>query len=372
MTYRLIATQEEIDALLPLIESADEVALDTEADNMYHYHNRVCLLQIAVNGEIILVDALSGASLKELLSALENTFLIMHGSDFDLRLLSELSGFAPKRIFDTMLAAQLLGQDRFGLASLIERYFGVTVAKSHQKSDWSQRPLPAKMLDYAAQDVVYLFELRDRMQKELEALGRMDWLRQRCEAQLASGSNGFAPRGEHAWRISGARKLSKQGLAVLHELWHWRDKEALRADRPHFKIMNDQFLLRLVEEAEKHGEATGECLPPSLRRRFGRRLRQVVKEGLNRDPATLPPPPPSNGRPEPFTNGELKRQDVFRKARDRVASELKLDPSLLATRTIIGILSREPDRYGELLMPWQIDVLRPTGVFEEIARPITD
>src|SRR5699024_5044860 len=143
MTYCLISKQAELDEMLCEVESAAEIALDTEADNMYHYRNRVCLLQIRWGKKIVLVDALAeGLDLGPLFRILAEKPLVMHGSDFDLRLLSELCDFTAHSVFDTGLAAQLLGLDKIGLGSLVEHYFGVVLPKAHQKSDWSQRPLP--------------------------------------------------------------------------------------------------------------------------------------------------------------------------------------------------------------------------------------
>ncbi len=365
MTYRLISTQPEVDELVREIGSVAEVALDTEADNMYHYRNRVCLLQVRWANEIALVDTLAdGLDVEPLFRLLESKRLIMHGSDFDLRLLSGLCSFQASELFDTVLAAQLLGLERIGLGSLIEHYFGVTLPKAHQKSDWSQRPLPDKMLDYAAQDVLYLFELRDKMEAELEELDRISWQQQRCEWQVSAGAMGFAERGENAWRVSGARYLNERGLAVLFELWHWRDAEAERIDRPHFKVMNDAFLLEIAKAVQAGESQPLERIPASLRRRHSKKLRRVIASGLERDPATLPSAPNGSGRPTPMSPEELKRQDVLKEFRDRLADELKINSSLIANRATVATLAREPNRLDELLMPWQADLLRPCEIFD--------
>lgn len=358
MTHRLIVTSPELDEFVSHIEYSHEIALDTEADNMYHYRNRACLLQVRWGNEVALVDALAGIDINPLLHCIEKRRLIMHGSDFDLRLLAEMAGFRAGDIFDTMLAAQLLGHDRIGLGSLVERYFGVSLSKGHQKSDWSQRPLPEKMIGYAIQDVMHLFELRDAMEKRLAELGRLDWMRQRCEAQIAAAAGGFGERSEHAWRIGGARQFSDRGMAVLYELWHWRDAEAQRLDRPPFKVINDNMLLDLVAEAEKARGPIFQSLPPSLRRRYGEVLREVIRNGLSRDLETLPSPPPPPARLDPLSAEELRRQEIIRDRRDRLARELEIDPSLITSRSVIAMLARDPSRMDELLLPWQADLLR--------------
>jgi ribonuclease D len=358
MSYRLIATQTEVDELLRELEPVSEIAMDTEADNMYHYRNRVCLLQIRWGREIVLVDSLADLDLEPLFHLLEKKPLVMHGSDFDLRLLSGLCNFSPTQLFDTMLAAQLLGMEKIGLSSLVEHYFGVTLPKTHQKSDWSQRPLPEKMLEYAEQDVFYLFELRDVMEARLVELGRMEWMRQRCEWQLNSGTTGFSPRDDNAWRISGARTLRGHGLTVLYELWHWREAEAEKADRPPFKIINDNFLFAMAKAVQEGSKHPQEEIPPSLRRRFGKALKQVIQLGMDRDPGSLPPSPPARDRPDPFSTEELKRQEAIRAVRDQAARELQIDSSLIANRSQMSLLAREPQRLEEVLLPWQADLLR--------------
>ena len=140
--YRWIDRQEDLNALVGRLKPLKELALDTEADNMYHYHNRICLFQLHAGGTIWILDALAGLDLDTFVDSLRPKRLIMHGSDFDLRLMADRYRFRPAEIFDTMLAAQLLGLRQIGLGSLIEHYFGVTLPKGHQKSNWSRRPLP--------------------------------------------------------------------------------------------------------------------------------------------------------------------------------------------------------------------------------------
>src|ERR1043166_264587 len=153
-SYQLLDHPGSLAPLIRAIENVDEVALDTEADNMYHYKTRVCLLQFLVVGEVFLVDVLAhGLKLDPLWKVLAKKHLIMHGSDFDLRLLHDLCRFKPHSLFDTMLAAQLLGLARIGLASLLDQHFGVALDKDGQKANWSKRPLTPKLLNYAALDV---------------------------------------------------------------------------------------------------------------------------------------------------------------------------------------------------------------------------
>jgi len=245
----------------------------------------------------------------------------------------------------------------------VEHYFDVDLPKGHQKSDWSQRPLPEKMLDYAAQDVVYLFELRDQMADELEKLGRTEWHRQRCELQVEAGTTGFAGRDENSWRISGARFLKPLGLATLYELWHWRDATAERIDRPHFKVINDRFLLEIAKAVETGKKDPLASVPSALLRRHGKGMAQAVERGRARDPETLPQPPAAPRRQAPLAPEELERQEEIKNFRDKLAADLKIDASLIANRSTVATLAREPEQLDEILQPWQADLLRPCSSF---------
>ena len=242
--FQLIDQPGQLAPLLAALDRVQEVALDTEADNMYHYRTRVCLLQFLVAGEVFLVDVLApGVQLAPLWPRLAKKHLIMHGSDFDLRLLHDLCGFRAHSLFDTMLAAQLLNRPRIGLAALLEEHFGVKVDKSGQKANWSARPITPKLLTYAALDVWHLPALRDILTKELSKRGRLGWLEQQCRAQIEAGSTGFAPPDENDWRIGKSERLRGRGLAVLHAVWHWREAQAKRIDTAPFKVCGNELLL---------------------------------------------------------------------------------------------------------------------------------
>ena len=182
--YQLIDQPAQLPPLFAALDRATEIALDTEADNLFRYKTQVCLLQILAAGEIYLVDLLAGLPLGELWPRLAAKPLIMHGSDYDLRLLRELCDFRPHSIFDTMFAAQLLSIPRFGLASLLEQHFGVQLDKDNQKANWSKRPLERDMLDYAALDVFHLPALRDKLRDELARQDRIKAERDRLAREL--------------------------------------------------------------------------------------------------------------------------------------------------------------------------------------------
>ena len=290
--YQLLDQPGSLTALLAALDRVDEVFLDTEADNMYHYKTRVCLFQLLVDGEIFLVDVLApGLNVAPLLKVLAKKHLVMHGSDFDLRLLHDLCGFRPASIFDTMLAAQLLGRQRIGLAGLLEEHFGVAVDKSGQKANWSQRPITPKLLNYAALDVWHLPALRDILKRDLKKHSRLDWLDQQCRAQIESGATGFAPATDIDWRIGRSERLRGAGLGVLHAIWHWRENQAQRLDTPPFKVCGNTLVLQIAEAADQSDSEASILERVNLGKRHDRligSLSAALREGLARDPKTLP------------------------------------------------------------------------------------
>jgi ribonuclease D len=357
--YQFIDRPEQLTPLFAALDRSTEIALDTEADNLFRYRTRVCLLQIHAAGEIYLVDLLADMALEQLWSRLAAKPLIMHGSDYDVRLLWEFCRFQPSKLFDTMFAAQLLNIPRFGLAALLQQNFGVELDKDHQKANWSQRPLDRDMLDYAAMDVFYLFDLRDRLRDQLIQLGRLEWFEQKCRWQIDVGREGFSAPDENAWRITGSEKLRGRGLPVLHAIWQWRESWAEKINTPPFKVVGNEMLGRIARAADEE-RPLNEVLYVNLGRRHDRlfpSLAEAVKKGFATDPHSLPR---RERRREfaPMTPDELARQDRLKADRDRLAQGLNLDPTLIATRSQLVLIARDPSCIDSVLLPWQAQLLK--------------
>jgi len=353
------------DQLAPLHDALDrvsEVAIDTEADNLYRYRTRICLLQVMAGRSIFLVDLLAPLALGGLWSRLAARHLIMHGSDFDLRLLHEFCDFRASSLFDTMMAAQLLNRPRVGLAPLLEQHFGVVLAKEGQKANWSRRPLPQKLLDYAALDVYHLPALRDILRAELESRGRLAWQEERCRWQIEAALTGFPQNDEHAWRIGRSERLGPRAQCVLWAVWHWREEIARELDQPPFKITSNELLFEIAARADA-GLPEEAILAVNLGKRHGRlihRLTDAVRAGLAKNPASLPRRRRGGRDPNwtPLSAAELALQDRLKSDRDRLARELNLDPTLIANRAQLAQIARAPDKLDTILMPWQADLLR--------------
>ena len=358
--FSLIDQPGQIQPLLDAIDASGEVVMDTEADNMYRFRVRVCLLQFYVEGEVFLLDALAPIDLDPLWRRLSKKHLVMHGSDFDLRLLHDFCGFRAKSLFDTMLAAQLLGRGRIGLASLIEDNFGVKLDKDGQKANWSKRPITQKLLDYAALDVWYLPALRDILARELRRLGRVDWMEQQCIAQIDAGTTGFAPPDENDWRIGKSERLRATGQAVLHAVWHWRQEQAQKLDTPPFKVCSNEFLVRLATAADEGASEESIVSDVNLGKRHGRligSLAAAVRAGLSRDPRTLPRRPGRDPSHTPLTQAEIALLDRIKDDRDKIAAKISIEPTLIANRSQLSQIARTPQKLGEILLPWQASLL---------------
>ena len=187
------------------LAGAERIAVDTEADSLHCYFEKLCLIQISVPDCDALVDPLAGFSLDPLFGVFATKLLVFHGADYDLRLLRRSEQFGVREIFDTMIAARLTGITEFNLGALVQKFFGVTLPKGSQKANWARRPLTQQMSEYALNDTRYLLRLADKLEAELRALGRWEWFEQSCAKAVRTSQSTRERDLENAWRITGAR-----------------------------------------------------------------------------------------------------------------------------------------------------------------------
>lgn len=364
----LIENQSAFDEACLALSASPWLAIDTEADSLHHYTEKLCLVQISGESGDFVIDTLCGIDLTKLAKILQSKYLLLHGADFDLRMLKKHIDFIPSKIFDTMIAAQLLGYDKQGLADLALRHCGVTLSKDNQKADWSLRPLDEDLLTYASNDTHYLKTIHDLMVSELEALGRLEWQRQSCERLIKTATT---PREkkvaeENQWQIKGSKELKGKSLTHLKFLWQWREAEAKRRDRPSFKILNSDTLLEIAQWADKHPGQDIELMPKAPRNVRGD-LRALFNR-LLAEAATLPQAeffqaPRGPHSKKKWGDKEEKQLTDLKAERQRIAAELKIQPSLLATNAVLETLILEkPENAAkvlesELLMPWQAEII---------------
>lgn len=347
----MIERPEQLAAVLPNLGNVERVGVDTEADSLHCYFEKLCLVQMSFSGEDYLIDPLAGFDLSPLASALTGKEIVLQGADFDLRLLRRSIGFSASRVFDTVIAARLLGIREFSLQALVQRYFGITLTKGSQKANWAQRPLPREMAEYAMNDTRYLLPLADKMEAELRERDRYEWFEQSCQRAVEASAVERVRDEEEAWRISGAGALRGQTAAVLRALWQWRDKEAQAADRPAFHILQNHLLIKAAEQF-----CAGEV--PEFRHFSPRRRRtfQAAAQGALQLPESeWPERKRRNGkRPTPEMERAAER---LRQRRDAVATAHGIEPSFIAPRGALDAVAAEPSRSETLLAPWQRDLL---------------
>ncbi len=347
----VIDTADQLAAILPLLQDVPRVAVDTEADSLHCYFEKLCLVQLSFGGNDYLVDPLADFDLQPLATALAGKEIVLQGADFDLRLMKRSFDFTAHKVFDTVVAARLLGMREFSLAALVERYFGVVLTKGSQKANWAQRPLPAKMAEYAMNDTRYLLPLAEKMEAELREKGRWEWFEQSCERGRQQAAVERVRDEEQAWRITGSGTLSPRASAILRALWRWRDEEAKAADRPAFHILQNHLLLDAAKEFEAGGVPEFRHL--SSRRRRG--FMDAAEAALRLPEEELPRRIRRAGvRP---TQEMERTAENLRRRRDVKAQELGLDPSFIAPRATVDSIAADETRSEVLLVPWQRDLL---------------
>jgi ribonuclease D len=352
----VVDTDAKLAALLPAIQSAAWLSLDTEADSLHAYPEKVCLIQISIAGHDRLVDPLAGICLDPLLDALNAHELIMHGADYDLRLLEKHHRFIPSAIFDTMLAARLLGERQFGLSHLVEKFLCVKLDKGSQKADWARRPLTERMEQYARADTHHLKPLADKLKHELQQKNRLAWHQESCARLIEECARPQTIDPDLIWRVKGSSCLSRHALAVLRELWRWREAEAIRANRPPFFILSHEKIVEVAAAAAAH-HPVEPLLSPRMSPRRRATLLETVQAGLSVPPEQFP-----EIRRQKFyhpTEPERRRYHELERGRNARAHELEIDPTLIASRATLGDLSRDWDRHAPALMNWQRELLRP-------------
>jgi ribonuclease D len=360
-SFEYLDTVADVEKFTSEIATTREIALDTEGASFHRVVDRVYLLQLSTRTRHAVIDPLPIGVPAGLGALLEDPSIevVFHDADYDLRLLQQDYGWHIRTIFDTRIAAQLLGYTAFGLAALLERFFDVKLDKKHQRADWSMRPLTGDMLDYAAQDTRWLLQLRDHMAAELERMGRTTWARE--EFALLEGTRWTDEEpGTSYLRLKGARDLSRRELAVLRELVPWRDRVAGDLDRATFRVLGNEQLLDISRSQPQSKEALGKIkgMPRAILEQRGADLLDAVRRALAVPDAELPKfPRAARWDRDPDFDA---RVSALKTARDAAAKRLELDPGVLCSRDRLeAVARRNPATVDEVaevpeLRRWQV------------------
>lgn len=345
MTHELIESQAAFERLMDDVAAEPLVALDTEAASFHRYHDRVYLIQLSTAHRTAVIDPLTVDDLGRMgkLLADRRVEKIFHDADYDLRLLHHEHDFQAHQLFDTRISAQLLGEPGIGLAALLERYLDVRPDKRFQRADWSARPLTPEMLEYAAGDTMHLYELRSILREKLVAADRLWWAEE--EFALLESSRwdrGVVDPRESFIGLKGARVLERRGLAILRELYAWREATAARLDRASFRLVGNEVLLHLAQHPVRDRDQLGKVrgVGRELVGRWGDEVLAAIERGLAVPEEELPkfPRGPRRAAPDPAIDERLQR---LKTRRNQLAEQYGLQPGVLCPNAILEAIARD-------------------------------
>ncbi|MFO7708562.1 MAG: HRDC domain-containing protein [Desulfobacterales bacterium] len=359
-SYQIVTAEDQLIELAAELEHEAVVGFDLEADSMFHFQERVCLVQLATPRRHAILDTLALRDLSPLKLLFKDSRIrkVFHGADYDVRSLFRDFDIRITNLFDTQLACRFLGYRETGLEAVLKEFFAVALDKKYQRKDWSRRPLPRQMLDYAVSDARYLPSLAERLIAELQEKGRLAWVDEECRilSKVRPGNSDGTPL---FVSCKGAGRLEPRSLAVLEELLGFRRRVAREKDRPMFKVFNAESLIALADarpattaELEKSG-----ALSPSQIDRYGDAILAAIETALRLPAAQLPRYPRKTSRA--ISAAASERIQSLRRWRDAAARRLKIEPALVCSRAAMSAVAlRKPTQPEELaeiaeLRNWQ-------------------
>ena len=362
LTSTILTRPEELDQLVEYLSTQPLFGVDTESNSLFAYREQVCLVQFSTPEADILVDPLALADLSPLSRLFANPAQekVFHAAEYDLLCLKRDFGFEFANLFDTMVAASVLGREALGLATLLQQEFGVTLDKQNQRADWGLRPLPPRQLDYARLDTHYLLPLRQRLRDELEQRGLLPLAQEDFQRLCAIEWGSHNPVDDNpaavCWRIHGSTLLEPQQAAVLLELCRYRERAAHMVNRPLFKIIGDSTLLSIAQECPRSHEALRQVagMTPFQVKRHGSGLLEAVQRGRRAEPIY----PPRSTRP---SDAYLRRLEALKTWRKEAAAQMGVKSDVVLPRNLLYALAeknpQDRDCLAEALqdVPWRLE-----------------
>ncbi len=360
--YQFINTREALDQFAQKAAKAEIIAVDLEADSMFHFREKVCLLQAAADGTTVVIDPLSLDNLSPLhpIFADPSICKVFHGADYDVRSLYRDYEINIQNLFDTQLASMFLGIKETGLEAVVARHFGVELNKKYQKKDWSRRPLSVEMVEYAASDVAYLVPLARTLMHDLEQKGRLTWVVEECDL-LSRVRPQMENDGPMFLKFKGAGRLEPRHLAALELLLQMRTAIARQKDRPLFKVISNRALKKIavaMPRNEKQLKQIGALSSRQLEM-YSTAVMEALKNARKIPRSQLPVYP---RRCSPRLSRHVpERVKRLRAWRDDKARQLELDPGLVLNRASISAIAVENPSDTEALNTidglarWQTD-----------------
>ncbi|MEZ4525957.1 MAG: HRDC domain-containing protein [Desulfobacterales bacterium] len=359
--HELIETPSDLENFARSLRRRRVIAVDMEADSMYHYKEKVCLLQIATREQNVIIDPLKVPDLSCLVPAFARRDLqkIFHGADYDIRSLHRDFGIAVHNLFDTQIASRFSGIRETGLESVVQHYLNVSLDKKYQRKDWSQRPLSPEMLEYASGDTAWLIPLARILEKNLKKMNRLEWVREECEllSRVRTNEENGAPL---FLKFKGAGQFRPRNLAILEKILQVRREFAEKKDRPAFKIFGNNAVTEIVNarplsirQLEKIGTLSQKQIGM-----YGESLIRAVKDALALRSEDLPVFPRKST--QVLSPGVPDRIKKLREWRNRRAEELGMDPALICNKSLMTTIAMQKPRHTDALKnmeeirQWQI------------------
>ncbi len=352
-TIQYINTPDQLAKLCEQIKKEPWLALDTEFLREKTYYPKFCLLQIATPEWVACIDPIALPKLDDLFEAIYNPAIVkvFHSCRQDLEIFYQLTGKLPAPVFDTQVAAPLLGfQDNPGYAMLVSSLLSINLNKAHTRADWSKRPLTDAQIEYASDDVIYLCQIYQIMVQKLTELGRIDWLKHDF-AELTNPAL-YTVSPEKAWfKIKGKNKLTGKQLSIIQTLAQWREKTAQTEDRPKSWLLRDEMLFELAKLQPGTIEELANVRGINERavNRYGKELCHLINSAKNRPPLPLN----EKDRPAKKTQQQEAILDILTALVRIRAEENSLNPSILASRKDLEVLLFNADDECPLLHGWR-------------------
>ncbi|MCK4987840.1 MAG: ribonuclease D [Desulfobacterales bacterium] len=367
-SYLIINSLPELQKFASRLEKQRIIGVDLEADSMYHFKEKVCLIQIATPNATAVIDPLQIKNLSALKPVFRRADIqkVFHGADYDVRSLYRDFKISINNLFDTELACRFLGFKESGLDAVLTKRYNVRLDKKYQRKDWSKRPLPEDMIAYAAADVHYLVPLAKSLQHELKNKGRLSWVQEEC-TYLSKVRPASVDSGPLLLGFKGAGKLDPRGLAVLEELLHLRKKNAQQQDRPLFRIMGNKSIMALAETRPQSIKklVKTEVLGSKQLDRYGKDIILAVKKALRMPARDLPIYPRKTA---PMVRAIVaQRVKELRRWRDRLANKLEIDPAIICTKALISAIAvQRPVSVSSLSTVKELKTWQATGFGSDI------
>lgn len=351
---KLIADTAELHAACERLKHHSFVTVDTEFLRETTFWPKLCVVQVASADEAIVVDALApGLSLEPLFELFRNegVLKVFHAARQDIEIVWHEAGFVPSPMFDTQVAAMVLGYgDAIAYDQLVNRLTGAQIDKSSRFTDWARRPLSEAQLSYAVSDVTHLRDVYEKLNSQLERRGRAHWMQ--GEMAILTSPETYRQRPEDAWKRLGGRIRKPRDLAILIEVAAWREREAQSRDVPRSRVLKDDAIYEVVSQAPETPEKLAQLrmIPKGWERsRSGQELIEAVKAGIARDPTTLP----AIGQPRALSNGASATAELLKVLLKMVAEKQAVAAKVIATSEDLDAIAENDNADVLALQGWR-------------------